>query len=513
MNDRVIELESRKRMLQQLIKQRGADLAVAEQLEKETAAQQAKTGAIARSATKSAPATKTQPAKLTNVTPAVIREWKKAFGDAKSKSLTVNIRGNAGGPNGALAIIEQVQSSLKALQSLGSFNISPVLNMEAFAAAEAQLKRLAALSSSAIAPFIAKDEKAKGAKLGSPVTALTKDEKSKLAAAKKQIKNWNEKIAGVQSRLDANRAKYEQAPTSGLKGQITRDTNKLEKYQAGRAEQENIVKKLQGKTSTAVKSAANGLKPLTIDIIGNLSRINVTAKAPVVPVVGELTKLQGKVSEAIPVNIKIMANQVAASLKSIPRPTLTVDVRLNTKGVSQQLQTVAGQTRPVVRKAAKSSVPAVSSQEQLKGLNSQIPPVALKLDTTAAVAKFEEFISLIKANSLQNIKLTSSGAVAGAATAPKNPSSTVSGIVSSNKVGGNRSGSTKNKPLTPQERYAKSKETAAKNSASSKTGGQYMVRKGQEYRAQQQAWYSQQQAMYNRLFEAVPKPNYGYHAS
>ena len=214
MDDRVIELEARKKMLQQLIKQRNADLAVAEKLEKEASATAIKTDSKAKSKAISTSQSKSQSAKLTNVTPSVIREWKKAFGDTKSKSLTINIRGNAGGTNGALTVIQQIQTSLEALQTKGTFNINPVLNMEAFAAAEAQLKRLTGLTSSVTAPFIAKDERAQGSKLGSPVTSLTKNEKTKLSEAKKQIKEWNEKISNVQSRLDANKVKYEQTPTS-----------------------------------------------------------------------------------------------------------------------------------------------------------------------------------------------------------------------------------------------------------------------------------------------------------
>ena len=136
--ERLTNLEAQKRMYQQRIQQCKAELAVAEKLEKETAAQQAK-AAKAQSKIVSTPTSKStstsQPAKLTNVTPAVIREWKKAFGDAKSKALTVNIRGNATGAGGALTVIEQIQASLKALQSQGTFNINPILNTEGFAAA------------------------------------------------------------------------------------------------------------------------------------------------------------------------------------------------------------------------------------------------------------------------------------------------------------------------------------------------------------------------------------------
>lgn len=555
MDDRVIELEARKKMLQQLIKQRNADLSVAEKLEKEASATAIKTDSKTKSKATSTSQPKPQPAKLTNVTPSVIREWKKVFGDAKSKSLLINIRGNASGANGALTVIQQIQTSLEALQAKGTFNINPVLNMEAFAAAEAQLKRLAGLTSSVTAPFIAKDERAQGSKLGSPVTSLTKNEKTKLSEAKKQIKAWNEKISSVQSRLDANKAKYEQAPTPGLKGQITRDTKTLEKYQANKSAQEDVVKSLQGKTATAVQSSTKGIKPLSIDIIGNLKGVNITGKTPIVPIIGELAKIQGKITETIPVNVKIMADQVAASIKSIPTPTLNVNVRLNTEGIAQQLQTVTAkpksvtkpetktETAPVKGIGAKSkaqfpkntalitgdidtkniinqikniprqTIPiaiklmwekgAVGRQEQLKNLATKIPPVTITLDTKAAIAKFEEFIAIIKSNSIQNIQLTASGNVANATTNEAVSASASSTLGSNNAIA-------KNKSLTAQDRYAKLKENAVKNAEKAKAGGKQMVLKGQEVRAKEQAWHAQQQAMYNRLFEAVPKPDYGW---
>ena len=559
MDDRVVELEARKKMLQQLIKQRNADLAVAEKLEKEASATTIKTDSKAKQKVTSTGQPKSQTAKLTNVTPSVIREWKKTFGDAKSKSLTINIRGNAGGANGALTVIQQIQASLEALQAKGTFNINPMLNMEAFASAETQLKRLAGLTSSVTAPFIAKDEKAQGSKLGSPVTSLTKNEKSKLSEAKKQIKAWNEKISSVQSRLDANKEKYEQAPTPGLKGQITRDTKTLEKYQANKSAQEDIVKSLQGKTATAVQSSTKGVKPLSIDIIGNLKGINIAGKTPIVPIIGELTKIQGKIAETIPVNVKIMADQVAASIKSIPTPTLNVNVRLNTEGVTQQLQTVAAKPKSVTKPATKTetipvkgggtksktpvsknaalitgdvdtkniinqikniprqTIPiavkliwekgAVGRQEQLKNLVTKIPPVTIALDTKAAIAKFEEFIALIKSNSIQNIRLTASGNATNTTTGTSS-TSVISG--NSNKNGGNTNTSSKNRELTPQERYAKLKEDAVKRAQKAKAGGNQMLLKGKDVRTKEQAWYAQQQAMYNRLFEAVPKPDYGW---
>lgn len=483
LDDRVIELESRKNMLQQLIKQRNADLAVAEKLEKEALAKQTKVDSKARQQVVSSAKSVPQPAKLTNVTPAVIKEWKKAFGDAKNKSLTISIKANAGGVNGALTIIKQVQAALETLQTQGTFSIKPILNTEAFAAAEAQLKRLARLTSSVTAPFIAKDERAQGSKLGTPVTSLTKDEKAKLSDAKKQIKEWNKKISGVQSRLDDNKAKYDQAPTPGLKGQITRDTKTLEKYQANKAEHESVVKNLQGKASASAQSATKGVKPLTVDIIGNLKKINVIGNPPVVPVIGEMTKIQGKISETIPVNVKIMSDQVSASIKNIPRQSIPVSIKLMwEKG-------------------------AVGRQEQLKKLSSKVPPITLSLDTKAAIATFEEFIALIKSNTPQNIQLTASSNASKAATSTSSASTTASNIA---KNTGNKGTVTKSKELTPQERYAKLKENAIKNAEKAKAGGKQMILKGREVRAKEQAWYAQQQAMYNRLFEAVPKPDYGW---
>ena len=385
--ERLTNLEAQKRMYQQRIQQCKAELAVAEKLEKETATQQAK-AAKAQSKIVSAPTSKStatsQPAKLTNVTPAVIREWKKAFGDAKSKALTVNIRGNATGAGGALTVIEQIQASLKALQSQGTFNINPILNTEGFAAAEAQLKRLAGLSAAVVAPFTPKDTKAQTGKPSNLVSALTKDEKIKLTNAQKQIKAWNEKIAPIQSRLDANRAIPEDQRTPAIKGQITRDTKTLAAYQANRAEQENIVRTLQGKSTAAAQTAAKTAKPLALDIVGNLSKINVTAKAPVVSVVGEITKLQGKVTEAIPVNVKIISEQVAASVKSVPTPTLDVRVNLLTDKAQQQLQTLAAQSKPVA-KPVKSTGTATSTSPQSKTsvVGTAVTPATKEATTTS----------------------------------------------------------------------------------------------------------------------------------
>ncbi|RLT77155.1 phage tail tape measure protein [bacterium J10(2018)] len=388
--ERLTNLEAQKRMYQQRIQQCKAELAVAEKLEKETAAQQAK-AAKAQSKIAATPTSKStaasQPAKLTNVTPAVIREWKKAFGDAKSKALTVNIRGNATGAGGALTVIEQIQASLKALQSQGTFNINPILNTEGFAAAEAQLTRLAGLSAAVVAPFTPKDNKTKTGKSSSLVSALTKDEKTKLTNAQKQIKVWNDKIAPIQSRLDANRAIPEDQRTPAIKGQITRDTKTLAAYQANRAEQENIVRTLQGKSTAAAQAVTKTVKPLALDIVGNLSKINVTAKPPVISVVGEITKIQGKVAEAIPINVKIMADQVAASVRSIPAPTLDVRVNLLTDKAQQQLQTLAAQQAKAAPKPVKSTGAATSTTPHPKTsvVGTTVAPTAKKTPVSTPV--------------------------------------------------------------------------------------------------------------------------------
>lgn len=388
--ERLTNLEAQKRMYQQRIQQCKAEYAVAEKLEKETAAQQAKV-AKAQSKIAATPTSKStaasQPAKLTNVTPAVIREWKKAFGDAKSKALTVNIRGNATGAGGALTVIEQIQASLKALQSQGTFNINPILNTEGFAAAEAQLTRLAGLSAAVVAPFTPKDNKTKTGKSSSLVSALTKDEKTKLTNAQKQIKIWNDKIAPIQSRLDANRAIPEDQRTPAIKEQITRDTKTLAAYQANRAEQGNIVRTLQRKSTAAAQAVTKTVKPLALDIVGNLSKINVTAKPPVISVVGEITKIQGKVAEAIPVNVKIMADQVAASVRSIPAPTLDVRVNLLTDKAQQQLQTLAAQQAKAAPKPVKSTGAATSTTPHPKTsvVGTTVAPTAKKTPVSTPV--------------------------------------------------------------------------------------------------------------------------------
>jgi len=550
---RVTELESRKKALQNAIKQRKAQLIEAEKLEKELAAQQARTaGAVSKTVTP----VKAEPAKLTNVTPAVIKEWKKAFGDSKNKLLTVNIRGNASGANGALTVIEKIQSSLKLLQEQAVFQINPILSKEGFAAAEAQLRQLAELSRAIAAPF---GTQSKSTKVGKNITALTKEEQAKLTAAQQQVKAWNEKIASIQSRLNANKTKYAQAPTPALKGQITKDENLLAKYGKDKAEQEGIVKNLQAKAAKATTTAiAQKTKPLAIDVVGNLSKLNVT-KEFIVPVVGEMTKIQNKISEAIPVNVKIMADQVAQSLRAIPRPTLIVDVKLNTSGVNQQIQSAGKQIQvkpaaaqqartaavsaktkataakaqtlaqevvvaPVVQTAdivkqikaiPRQTIPVaiklmwekgvIGKQAQFKAIQEKLPPIMLDLNVTAAQAKLEEFIAQVKASSPQNIKLTATGTTGSkASTANMTIGGSNQTVVAGTGATGHQANKSQSqskgsKVLTAQDRYDNVKALAAKKKLTEKQ----TISKWQETQTQQRNWYAQQQAMYNQLFGAM----------
>lgn len=88
-----------------------------------------------------------------NITPAAIREWQRVFGTAKSKAMTISIRGNASGPKGALTVITQINAALKELQAQATFNIKPILNPESFAAIEGKFAQLAALSREVAAPL------------------------------------------------------------------------------------------------------------------------------------------------------------------------------------------------------------------------------------------------------------------------------------------------------------------------------------------------------------------------
>lgn len=197
------------------------------------------------------------------------------------------------------------------------------------------------------------------------------------------------KIAPVQSRLDANRAIPEEQRTPAIKGQITRDTKTLATYQANKAEQENIVRGLQGKSAAAVKTATAAAKPLALDIVGNLSKINITAKAPTVPVTGEITKLQSKVTEAIPVNVKIMADQVQASLNSLtPKPILNVRVKpIITEQAQKQIQALATQSKPVAKPTKATTTAPTTSQSKTNVVGAPVTPTTKETTTGTAKGK------------------------------------------------------------------------------------------------------------------------------
>lgn len=449
--ERLTNLEAQKRMLQQRIQQCKAELAVAEKLENETASQQAK-AAKAQSKIVSAPTSKStatsQPAKPTNVTPAVIREWKKAFGDAKSKALTVNIRGNATGAGGALTVIEQIQASLKALQSQGTFNINPILNTEGFAAAEAQLKRLAGLSAAVVAPFTPKDTKAQTGKPSSLVSALTKDEKTKLTNAQKQIKAWNEKIAPIQSRLDANRAIPENQRTPAIKGQITRDTKTLAAYQANRAEQENIVRTLQGKSAAA-------------------ARISNTATLDTKNIVRQIQNIP---RQTVPVAIKLMWERGAV-------------------GRQEQLKKITSNIPPVTLKFE--TAKAIAKLEEFIAKVRAANPQNIKLTTTG----------VLPAGTQQNVTAPATNTVP--PVAPIVPPATGGTTQKSQK----QSGHTGHQPLTAQERYNKQRQQSEDRARKQIVDNRFKATKRQEYASQHQAWYNQQQALYNKLFGAASKPD------
>lgn len=381
LSDRVLELKSRKEAIQRQLKKTRDELAAAKQIEKEVEAAKAKSESAAKKAAPvAAQSVSTQAAKLTNVTPAVIKEWKKAFGDAKEKSLIVKIHGDASGPKGALTVIKQVQTALKSLQSQSTFSLNLTLNMEGFAAAEAQLKSLASLSKSVMAPFAGESTKKQGKT--NTLAGLTKDEQLKLQQAEHNAKEWQNKINAVQKRLDENQAKYDKQPTSSLKGQITRDTNKLVQYKESLGVHQKTIDELQSKVAPAVQAQQKNIKPITVDLIGNLSSVNTNGKEFSIPIIGEITKIQNKVKEAMPVDVKVMADQVNASLRAIPRPTLVVNVRLNNDDISRQLQGVSASAitvkpdakpdvKPVVEHPAtvKKVFPALTAAEEAEMKN------------------------------------------------------------------------------------------------------------------------------------------------
>lgn len=298
MLDRVASLKGQAKAIKQRIADLQSDRIALAKLEKEEAAVAKKTAAGKKTTVTAKP----QAAPQTNVTPAVIREWGKTFGNARLKNLTINIKANANGKQGAITVINEVLSSLRSLQKAASFTINPVIHHENFAIAETQLRKLATLSGKVMAPFGVHNNTKGGVKAG--------------------------------------------------KGQ-----------------------KISGK----------GVAPLTVDLVGNITSITPPKTELIVPVVGEIIKLQSKVTEAIPLNAKIATGSITKSLNGKNRPTIPANIKLMwEKG-------------------------AVGRQAQLKSISEKIPPIKLVLDTAPAIAKLEEFVTLVKANSPQNIALTATG--------------------------------------------------------------------------------------------------------
>lgn len=100
----------------------------------------------------------------------------------------------------------------------------------------------------------------------------------------------------------------------------------------------NDKRKGKGKGKNAKTNKKGAAEAYTADVVGNITKLTNSVKEFTVPVVGELTKVTNKLTEAIPVNVKVMADQVTEALKGIPTPTLTVKAKIDSTGISQQLQ-------------------------------------------------------------------------------------------------------------------------------------------------------------------------------
>ena len=287
-------------------------------------------------------------AKLTNVTPATIKAWKDAFGDARSRTLTLNIKANAeSGKNGALTVIRQVEAGLAGLKDLGNITIKPLIDETAFQTTRAKLNDLVALSNAIAAPF-------KGQAIKNPaavtskeaLNGLTADEKKKYLKAESQANKLQNKIASVQSRLDTNRNLLTSQYNPLLQGRITQDEKLLTGYKNQLAVQQQTLGELQQKVTPAVQGATKNIKPLAVDVTGSLTGINTAGKEFVVPVIGNITKVTPPQNVEIPASVKILAEQVNESLRALPRPSLTVNVVLDTKGVAAQLQSIGASITP-----------------------------------------------------------------------------------------------------------------------------------------------------------------------
>ena len=366
-----------------------------EKIEKGLLASQAKGEKAAQKAASSAkPYTASQPAKLTNVTPATIKAWKDAFGDARSRILTLNIRANAEGKkNGALTVIRQVEAGLNGLKRLGNITIKPLIDETAFQTTRAKLNDLVALSNAIAAPF-------KGQAIKNPaavtskeaLNGLTADEKKKYLKAESKANKLQNKIASVQSRLDTNRNLLTSQYNPLLQGRITQDEKLLTGYKNQLAVQQQTLGELQQKVTPAVQGATKNIKPLAVDVTGSLTGINTAGKEFVVPVIGNITKVTPPQNVEIPASVKILAEQVNESLRALPRPSLTVNVVLDTKGVAAQLQSIGASITPTknVTSRPATATPAALSPYIAAPTQTSTAPVAPVQQTFPALTAAEE---------------------------------------------------------------------------------------------------------------------------
>lgn len=345
---RLIEVKQRRKAISRDIQELEDELAARKALESKQKSKQVRSS-------KSLAGTRTA-----SVTPASIKAWKDAFGDAKSRTLRLTINAR---DNGALLLINQVKSSLNTLANAGSFTINPVLNPQAFAQVESQLTRLAALSGAITKPF---GYAAASSQKGVRVTPLDDQEKKQLAQANRASEKYAQRIANVQKRLEENRIKNGQSPTAALKGAITRDTNLLNSYTQLKNEQDQKIQMLNRKAAAIqqVKPVSTSAKPVAVDLIGNIVKLNTG----------------GKLYE-IPVNAKILPAQILESIKAVKVPNLSIPVRLAWgKGDN-------------------------SKQAQLQRAVSNVPTIKLMLDASNASRALEEFVAKIKSKSPQTIAI------------------------------------------------------------------------------------------------------------
>ena len=241
---------------------------------------------------------------------------------------------------------------------------------------------------------------------------------------------------------------------------------------------------------------ANAEKLFTIDVFGRLKSIEPMAKPPVIPIIGELTQIQQKTKGAIPVNVKMVSDQLATSGKSgnkgASKAAIPISGKIDRAGIIEQIKKIPKQTIPLYMKLSWQNG-AIGKQEQLKKLHASIPPIKLNLDITGAIAKLEEFIAIVRQNGVQNITLNAAG------NASYMNSQMQSGS-SASVASGTRSG----KILTANDKYAKQKEDALKNEAKKRADSRFMTQKAHEYNKKEQSWRSYQQSLYDRLFGLSP---------